>query len=390
MISSPHLIAGIPMLTGSLDKTLAQLYATGPVDLKRFAQWLRDQPFAFNACDFSQPPDAVLRQAFDTALTIGSYSISLGVAAAMHLYMLGAMATYPLPDSQASLRRAALLAQVQTQRWLVANSGSDMEVRSANAGRTAMSAELMTDGWRVHGHKTFVTMATVADLFVFTATVKASGTPISLLTPLRGVDNIRFEASPLPVFFSETGTCSVVIDDLMLPLSQAISGDADVSFGSAHKFQRMWFCALIPSVYLGAAVAAMSEARNFARHNVVDSKPLAELDGVSMEFGRLVLTLGAAFRGFEAVCRAITAASRAPNAECLDQAADIAAAFKHTAMRAVDEVATNLRRFVGARSMTPGSTLLRFQQESLFGPLHPELDPLIERRLGRKYLLQPT
>jgi hypothetical protein len=36
--------------------------------------------------------------------------------------------------------------------------------------------------------------------------------------------------------------------------------------------------------------------------------------------------------------------------------------------------------------MTPGSKLLRFSQESMFGSLHPELEPLMERRLGRKYL----
>lgn len=380
------LVAGIPKLTGPCHESLSRLHAGGPVDLQQFAQWMRDQPFAFETCDLTLPTDAVLRRAFDTALATGAHSISLGVAAVMHLYMLGAIATYPLADQHASLRRAAMLEQIRAQRWLVANSGSDMDVRSANTGLSATTAEMMSDGWRINGHKTFVSMATVADLLVFTATEKASSTPISLFAPLHGIEGIRLEASSFPAFLGETGTRSVVMDGLVLPLSNTISGGADAAFGHAHVFQRMWFCALIPAVYLGAAAAAMSEGRSFAHRNVAGGAPLAEMDGVAMEFGRIALTLGGAFRGFETVCQSIAAASRDPDSIRMEQASDMAAAFKYTAMHAVGEVATCLRRFVGTRSMAPGSSLLRFQQESLFGPLHPELEPLMERRLGRKYL----
>lgn len=304
----------------------------------------------------------------------------------MHLYMLGAIATFPLTDPESSQWRAAMLSQIEAQRWLIANSGSDNEVRSANTGTNATTAEIMSDAWRVSGHKTFVSMATVADLLIFTATEKASSTPITLFAPLHGTKGIRLEASPLPEILGETGTRTVVMDNLVLPLANTLSGGANVSFGGAHVFQRMWFCALIPAVYLGAATAAMGEAKEFALKNLAGGEPLANLDGVTMEFGRLALALGAAFSGFEAVCRSVVAASVEPNACRLDQAADTAAAFKYTAMRAVGEVATSLRRFVGTRSMTPGSSLFRFQQESLFGSLHPELEPLMERRLGRKYL----
>lgn len=381
-----HRVAGIPVLGGPKYSALSELHAAGAVDLETFAQWLRCQPFAFDACDLSQPPVDLLRQSFDTAMVVGAHSIPLGVAVVMHLYMLGAMATYPLDDRQAQFKRDAMFAQILEHRWLVANSGSDVEVRSANAGMTSMTAEFTADGLRIGGHKTFVSMATVADLLVFTASEKASGAPISLFTPLRGVEGIKLEDSPFPAFLSETGTRSVVIDRLMLPFDNIISGGASVAFGNAHAFQRMWFCALIPAVYLGAATAAMSEARAFARANAVNHAPLADFDGVTVEFGRLALTLGAAFCGFEAVCRYIAEASRSPGAACFDQAADVAAAFKYMAMQAVGEVATSLRRFVGTRSMTPGSKLLRFSQESMFGPLHPELGPLVERRLGRKYL----
>lgn len=379
-------IAGIPLLSSPVHHRLSQLHSNGQIDLARFAQWFRDEPLAFGACDLGRSPETVLRQSFELAQAVGAHSISLGVAAVMHLYMLGALSSFPLDEPSAKLRRAEMLGLVQEQRWLVANSGSDMEVRSANNGRTAMVAELTSEGWRVSGHKTFVSLATEADLLIFTATEKSTGTPISLFTPLRGLNGIRLEESPFPSFLEGTGTRSVIVEALVLPVENAVSGSAGVPFDGAHAFQRMWFCAMVPSVYLGAAAAAMSEARSFARGSTADSTPLADLDGVAVEFGRLALTLGAAFRGFEAVSQAIGAASLTPSVAATEEAADLAAAFKYTAMRAVSEVATALRRFVGTRSMVPGSNLLRFQQESLFGSLHPELEPLMERRLGRKYL----
>lgn len=381
-----HHVAGIPVLAGPTYRAVSELHAADTVDLETFAQWLRGQPFAFDACDLSQLPGDLLRQSFDAAMAVGAHSIPLGVAVAMHLYMLGAMATYPLDNRLARSRREAMLKQVLEQRWLVANSGSDTEVRSADSGPASMTAEFTAGGVRIAGRKTFVSMATVADLLVFTASDRTSGIPISLFTPLRGMGGIRLEDSPFPEFLSETGTRSIVIDRVMLPLDNIISGGANVAFCNAHAYQRMWFCALIPAVYLGAAAAAMSEARAFARTNAANRAPLADFDGVAVEFGRLALTLGAGFQGFEAVCRHLAEASRSSNTDGTDQAADVAAAFKYTAMRAVSEVATSLRRFVGTRAMMPGSKLLRFSQESMFGPLHPELEPLMERRLGRKYL----
>jgi alkylation response protein AidB-like acyl-CoA dehydrogenase len=384
-MTSADRIAGIPALAGPKHEALAQWWAQGDVSLERFAGWLREQPATFDACDLQLPPGELLQRSFEMAFCVGSYSISLGVATVMHLYMLGALATYPTRDKESLAKREAIFGQILQNKWLVANSGSDLQVRSANGKAASMTAELLAEGLSVSGHKTFVSLSTVADLLVFTASEKASGALLSLFTPLRGVDAIRFDDSPFPPFLRETGTRSVVFDRLLLPMDNVISGGG-VTFENAHAFQRMWFCALIPAVYLGAATAALHEARSFARANQADGRPLADLDGVTVEFGRTTLALASALLGFESVRKAVDAACRAPDGDGTDEAANLASVFKYAGMRTVGEVATGLRSFVGTRAMMPGSKLLQFSQESMFGPLHPELEPLLERRLGRKCL----
>lgn len=379
-------VAGIPLLEGPKYTALQHLWHDGDVGLDRFAAWFRMQPFAFDACDLRLPPADLLRRSFDTAMMIGAHSVPIGIAAVMHLYMLGAMATFPACDGESLRKRETFFGVIREHRWLVANSGSDMQVRSDNAGSASMSAERMADGICLTGHKTFVSLATVADLLVFTATETATGSLLSMFAPLRGIDGIRFETSPFPAFFSETGTRGVVMERVVLPLENLISGGA-VAFEHAHAYQRMWFSALIPAVYLGAAAAALSEARRFACANQASpGNRLADLDGVAMEFGRLTLSLSSAFIGFETVCQAITRVCKTPDGAGTAGAADLAAIFKYDCMRSIGEVAPALRRFVGTRSMLPDSKLLRFSQDAMFGPLHPELESLLERRLGRTYL----
>ncbi|MDB5937225.1 MAG: hypothetical protein JWQ01_4569 [Massilia sp.] len=380
-------VAGIPLLEGPKYTALRQLWKDGDVSLERFADWFRRQSFAFDACDLTLGPSELLRRSFDTAMMIGAQSVPIGIATVMHLYMLGAMATFPTRDRESLFKRETIFGLIRDHQWLVANSGSDMQVRSDNASNASMVAERVADGICFSGHKTFVSLATVADLLVFTATEKGTGSLLSMFALLRGIDGIRFENAPFPAFLSETGTRSVVMERLVLPLENMISGGRTVAFEHAHAFQRMWFSALIPAVYLGAAVAALSEARNFACANQTSpGNRLADLDGVAMEFGRLTLTLSSAFIGFETVCQAITRACDAPDGAVTTAAADLASIFKYNSMRAICEVAPALRRFVGTRSMMPHSSLLRFSQESMFGPLHPELESLLERRLGSNYL----
>lgn len=359
-------------------------------DIHAFSHWLRQSGVSNLACEPEQEGAATFLCCFDALFEIGrDSSIPFGIAACMHLYMLAAIAKFPLSDVPMQQSRAQFLSQVRQHRLLLANSGSDANLRSSNHEHSGTRALLQDGRVIVNGEKTFVTMASVADLLIFTAAEASSGQMLSLYTQLRDNPALRLQA-PLDGIFARSGTHSVQFHNLSLGLENVISGvgAADAAFQVAHLYQRSWFQGLVGAVYLGALTAALGYVINFAHGlRLPDASHLAQADGFVLEIGRLQARLQAALQLRYGVADALRNLEAEPqNVAHYHTLARAASLAKYISTDCAEQAAPVLRKLVGLRSFESNSRLAIFSTDVMFGQLHPELAPLFERALGQEII----
>ncbi len=373
------------LIEGEVEALWAALTPERQKDLTTFIQRARETSLPFLPC-VTEDPATLYDNCFAALHALGARSIPLGVALAMHLYMLCALASIPLTEEKPRSRRRRFLQLVADRKLIVANSGSDSLYRSDNADKSATRAVRCPDGLLVTGHKTFVSLATVADVLMFTAEMEETGV-VALYTALKDNPCIRLGDSPFGEAMESSGTRSVTFRGLRLSEDNVVSGVV-VEHIAAHRFQRAWFQALIPAVYLGAAAAALAAARDFARNTrSTDGRPLADLDGFAVAFGQQLLHLSAT--------RAVSQALRHHFADCagprwdasnLERLSELAASFKYVSMRQAQQAVDWARRCIGTRAMHPDHLLHRLTSQVPHGALHPECEALVERRVGSAYL----
>lgn len=358
-------------------------------DLAVFIERARTTDLPFLPCAVREPA-ALYRDCFTVLHALGTHSIPLGVALSMHLYMLCAFATLPLAGEGLRARRREFLDIVGGGRLIIANSGSDSFHRSDNAKQTATRAVRTTDGILVTGQKSFVSLATVADLLIFTAELEGTGV-VSLYTSLKDNPCVHTEGSPFGAEMAPSGTRSIIFRGLRLPEDHVVTGGESAGFSHAHEFQRAWFQALIPAVYLGAAEAALAAARDFLQNTRSPAGArLAELDGFVVAFGQQLLELRAVHAVSDALCQPLAACCE-PECEpdALQRFVGLAATLKYVAMRQVQHAVDRARICIGTRAMHPDHLLHRLTQQVPYGALHPECEAIVERRVGSAYLGTP-
>ena len=287
-----------------------------------FAEWFRRSDVAFLPCDPEIDVGSHYLNCYDALFQIGHVSIPFGIAACMHLYMLAAIAQFPLEQADMRARRAMFVSWVAAQRLLLANSGSDRQVRSNNHGRSETRAKQQAGRLIVHGTKTFVTLASEADLIIFTAQDEKSEEMLSLFAPLRNNPRISLGTSPFNGMLAGSATRQVCFHDLELGDENVIAR-GPASFGDAHLFQRAWFQGLVGAVYLGAMSAALSYVANFARGVPVgQDSTLRDLDGFVQDMGRLRIARETAHQLKFSVAEAFSTVSLAPSARAFETLAE--------------------------------------------------------------------
>lgn len=323
-------------------------------------------------------------QLVEGLLTIGEQGIAEGLGAAMHLYMLASFALAPVNDAAVQTRREEFLRLVEGSRFLIANTGSDAQTRSANAGRSSTVVESADGVSVINGAKTFLSLAEVADLLVFTAQVR-DGTLAFFVAPLRD-PAIQIGAAHFDAAFP-LHTHSVVFRDLRIPDRMAFlpnSGQGDALPG-LHAFQRALFQSLISAVYLGAARRALAEAVAFARE-----AGLATLDGVHVELGRLLIQWHGALAPTKVCGPALARFVECPDERALQSFSEVAMVAKQVGCAAATEIVTGVQRFIGTRAMEPGHVLAEISRLTPFGPLHPVVAAQAQRQFGRALLSLST
>lgn len=274
-------------------------------DSQNFYKALKLTPFPFLPCK-SGDISTLYPDIFDLIFVLGGRSLGHAIGLTMHLYLLAAIATFPMKLSMADkLRIRAFLFKIKNGRCLVANSGADEVNRSQSSVGSTTHAQWAGDRYIVEGEKSLVSLATVADIIFFSAQTD-DGMLRGFYSPLKGNNEVELISKPFGSLLESSGTRGVRFNSAHLAPEACLGGNYHATQDSAFQFQRTWFQSIITAAYLGAAHTALTEAANFAwKMKPGGDQFLAQSDGVITDLGRLSILLKGR-GGFSRVCRKLS------------------------------------------------------------------------------------
>ena len=356
-------------------------------DLKDFYTVLRSTQLPFLAVIHEGDARSLSLACCQVLHRLGGISPAVALAVENHLYVTSALATFPTDDPDLQTRRQHWLRRMWDERLLVANSNSS--VHSNKLGSLGVVARREGDGFRVSGSAAYMSLASQGDLAVVLTLIEGEG-PALFVTQLR--DNPGIDIGPFlfPRAMQDSDTRRITFRDLALSQDDLLLSDMNEQMSRLNFFEMAWHQLLIPALYLGAAARAIEEVRLFLRAvRGHDDRPLAELDGMVVDTGRLVIRYRTAWALVrDTAARLAEVAEKPLEKDSLGDLFELAGAAKHAGTGTAEEIVIAARRIIGARSFTGDApqAIERLSQEIPFGPLGPEVNAGIERRIGKRAL----
>jgi alkylation response protein AidB-like acyl-CoA dehydrogenase len=240
-------------------------------------------------------------------------------------------------------------------------------------------AEREDNGFRVNGVAAYMSLATEGDLIFFFTHVRNEGFAI-FVAPLPNNPQIEIGPFLFPSAMVDSDTRRVTFHDAFIPEQDMLKVDESIG-----AFQVAWHQALLAAPFLGAAARALEEARKFLLSvRSANETPLAELDGMIVDIGRLAIRYRSACSiSYQAGQALESIARNGPNLPKLMDAYDLSCAAKQVGTKCAEEIVGEVRRIIGGRAFSGTHPLERLSQEVMFAPLGGELNAVIERRFGR-------
>jgi alkylation response protein AidB-like acyl-CoA dehydrogenase len=357
-------------------------------DLSLFYEVFRSTDLPFLVRGYTENQRGLYRALFQVLHCLGSISPALGLGMSNHYYVLAALVACPhlrgYPEIEA--RRWELFELILKDRKLIVNTNA--RVHTDQLGNLGFMARREDGGFRINGSAAYMSIASQGDIMFFIAMVENEGPAILVASPR---DNPEIEIGPLlfPTAVADSDTRRITLHNLFLPAESALVVGLNEAMSKLSHCQLAWAQALLAASFLGAAARAIEEARRFLRSvRGPHGGPLAELDGMIVDIGRL----GIRYR--TACCMAhqaglaleALAGKQKPSQAEVAEAFDLACAAKQVAGRCAEEVVAEVRRIIGNRAFTGGHPLERLSQEVIFCPLGGEVNAAIDRSVGRKIL----
>jgi alkylation response protein AidB-like acyl-CoA dehydrogenase len=367
-------------LTAALEEGLAR------DDLAQFWKVFRSTDLPFLCGPLASKPRELFARCCEVVHRVGSYSPAAAFAIENHYFVCASVATYPATgDPRLETTRNAMLQIIVGGRLLVANSAS--VTHGKKLGQLGTTVVREGTKFRLNGRTAFVSLASGADVLVLGAMIENEGQAL-FAVPMKMTPGIEIGPFLFPSMMLDSDTRQVIFNDVVLGPEALISTPANQAIQTLKDFELLWHQTLSAAVYLGAAAGALDEARQFLLGTQgMDGRPLAELDGMITDMGRLSLD-------YYAACAAVTEAGNAvaqvrslPEDEArLTDAFRLARTCKYVGTRSAEALVTAARRIVGTRSFTGGHRLERLSKEVMFGSLSLEVGAAVERRFGRDAL----
>ncbi|HEV3456782.1 MAG TPA: acyl-CoA dehydrogenase family protein [Thermoanaerobaculia bacterium] len=318
---------------------------------------------------------------FEVLRNLGSVSPAVGLAVYNHYAVTCSLATFPLADRPTlAARRDALVKAIVDGRWLVANTTTRVHVGKV----TSYGATARRDGsnYRLSGSAAYLSLATASEIVIAFVQIEGEGFAV-FVSRLR--DNPQIEVGPylFPNSMIDSDTRRVTFRDTLVSEENMLMIDRNIAM-----WQTAWHQALFAVPFLGGAARALDELRKFLRSvRAPNDKPLAELDGMIADAGRMAIRYRGACAIAHQAGQALEALiGRPAKTESYVEAFNLACAAKQIGTRCAEDLVTEVRRIIGARAFTGGQPMERISQETMFAPLGGEPNAYIEREYGRLVL----
>lgn len=349
---------------------------------------LRKTSLPFFPCALRDKPRLVFHRAVEVVRRLGGVSPAVALAVENHLFVVAALATLPLDAGEVMhARRNELIDTVEEKRWLVANTNS--RVHGDKIASTGTVARPAGEGFIVSGRSAYMSLASEGDMIVFLTQLE-SGEPAIFSAPLKGNPQIEIGDFLFPDMMVESDTRKLTFHDLEVgPDRLLVSGKEHHNMAAIVGFEMGWHQALLGALGLGVASRCLEEGRLFLRAvSQPDGTPLAELDGMITDMGRLTIT----YQGASALLDqagewlAGVASQGVLDRAQAKEAFERACAAKYLATHTAEEILGRVRKIIGARSFAGGHAIERLSKEGIFAPLAGEVSAFIERRIGKRVL----
>lgn len=355
-------------------------------DLAPFWQFFRSTDLPFLCGPLASKPRELFARCCEVVHRIGAYSPAAAFAVENHYFVCASVATYPSTgDARLEQTRSAMLAIIVNNRLLVANSAS--VTHGKKLGQLGTTVVREGAKFRLNGRTSFVSLASQADVLVLGAVIENEGQAL-FAVPMKMTPGIEIGPFLFPSAMLDSDTRQVIFNDVLLGPEALISTPATQTIQTLKDFELLWHQTLSAAVYLGAASGALDEARRFLLATQgADGRPLAELDGMVTDMGRLFLDYYAACSVVTDAGNTVAQVRNLPEDEArLADAFRLARTCKYVGTRTAEALVTAARRIVGTRTFTGGHRLERLSKEVMFGSLSLEVGAAVERRFGRDAL----
>lgn len=368
-------------VTASLEDAIARN------DFTEFYRVFRSTDLPFMPAAYQSDARGLFRLCFELLHRLGGISPATALAIENHFYVSSAIATFPTADdAELDASRRSLVRSIVDGRMLVANTNS--KIHGGKLGEIGTHARREAGGFRINGKAAYTSLALQGDLLVFITEIEGEGHAVFAITPMQGNPGIEIGPYLFPSAMLDSDTRQITFHDLLVPPESLIGSRANRNIGMLFGFEMTWHQLLIPALYLGAAARAIEEARKFLRATRGrDDRPLAELDGMVIDIGRLALDYTSSCSVLLQAGDAVGEIKCLPrDAKLLEKAVNAASAAKYVGTRCAEAIVTSVRRIIGARSFAGGHHVERLSQEVMFATLGPEVGAVIERRYGKLVL----
>jgi hypothetical protein len=200
--------------------------------------------------EVTSQPSICFESAARTVREVAASCLPFGLAIVMHLYPLCALQCAPLPAlSIAGFKRRMLMKIVRDRSLVIANAGSE---RSRGA-HSPITVTLGSDGLRVSGTWDYVSLASVADVVLFSAPLAGSHRSVFCAADMRGA-SVRAGESKFSGSMQLSDTRSLTFAEHRIePGRYLLLSDAPGA-QCIFDYQRCWFHLLLAEAYLARIV----------------------------------------------------------------------------------------------------------------------------------------
>ncbi len=260
----------------------------------------------------------------------------------------------------------------------------------SRGGQPATRAARAADGWRISGHKLFVSMAPVLRYIVISATLppdeRAPSGSVANAIVQAGAPGLRLEDTWHDALsLRSSGSYDVILEDVPVADEWLVDRRAlgERGTGEGPPSQMAWFSLTLSAVYLGIGQAACDGICAYARERTPSAlgRPIATVPNIQRRVGEMQVALSAARTFLHAAAHAWSA-----QPERRAGMAPAVATAKYLCTNAALEASDQALRVAGGFGLTRRLPLERYYRDVRAGLTHPPQDDAALELIGRAAL----